>query len=189
MQSELEEYIAKYESVKTEHNMLLAAHRKLKFEYGDLRGSLADCKKANKSLQEEKYALFRVNDDHEETTKQLQRQLKESNSKYDQLHKTAQANIDAKTLQQKQQQEQLRGLGNLNQELQRTCQEAQTQAKTLQEQLLLFKKNAAASAKVTNQLGDDEIRQKFDNIYYALQDFAVRMLRRTRAGKVARREF
>ncbi|KAI6853570.1 hypothetical protein KC323_g9294 [Hortaea werneckii] len=46
-------------------------------------------------------------------------------------------------------------------------------------ELLLFKKSAAASAKVTNQLGDDDVRKEFDNVFYALQDFALSTLNRS----------
>ncbi|KAI7315246.1 hypothetical protein KC340_g9060 [Hortaea werneckii] len=59
------------------------------------------------------------------------------------------------------------------QEFQKACQVAEAQAKTFKHELFLFKKSAAASAKVSNQLGDDDIRKKFDNVFYALQDFAL----------------
>lgn len=61
---------------------------------------------------------------------------------------------------------------------------AEAQAKMFKHELLLFKKSAAASAKVTNQLGDDDVRKEFDNVFYALQDFALSTLNRSPIGKV-----
>ncbi|KAI7215667.1 hypothetical protein KC333_g5313 [Hortaea werneckii] len=57
----------------------------------------------------------------------------------------------------------------------RMAQEAKTA--DLQRQLLTFKKSIAASAKKDDQLTDDEIRQKMDQVYYGVQDFAARILR------------
>lgn len=61
---------------------------------------------------------------------------------------------------------------------------AEVQAKTFKHELFLFKKSAAASAKVTNQLGDDDIRKKFDNVFYALQDFALSTPHGSSIGKL-----
>lgn len=65
----------------------------------------------------------------------------------------------------------------------RMAQEAKTA--DLQRQLLTFKKSIAASAKKDDQLTDDEIRQKMDQVYYGVQDFAARILRGKSVGKVS----
>ncbi|KAI7260443.1 hypothetical protein KC345_g10061 [Hortaea werneckii] len=57
----------------------------------------------------------------------------------------------------------------------RMAQEARTAA--LQGQLLTFRRSIAASAKKDDQLTDDEIRQKMNQVYYGIQDFAVGVLR------------
>ncbi|KAI6821314.1 hypothetical protein KC340_g12894 [Hortaea werneckii] len=57
----------------------------------------------------------------------------------------------------------------------RMASEAQTA--DLQRQLLAFKRDIAVSAKKEDQLTDDEIRQKMNQIYYSIQDFAVGILR------------
>lgn len=64
----------------------------------------------------------------------------------------------------------------------RMASEAQTA--DLQRQLLAFKRDIAVSAKKEDQLTDDEIRQKMNQIYYSIQDFAVGILRSRNFGKV-----
>ncbi|RMZ09540.1 hypothetical protein D0864_01495 [Hortaea werneckii] len=61
---------------------------------------------------------------------------------------------------------------------QRAHHEEQELAAKLHQQLLVFKKEASASARVANQLTDDEIRSKMDTIFYSIQDFVMRALRR-----------
>ncbi|KAI7081266.1 hypothetical protein KC356_g9233 [Hortaea werneckii] len=56
--------------------------------------------------------------------------------------------------------------------------EEQELAATLHQQLLVFKKKASASARVAKQLTDDDIRSKMDTIFYSIQDFVMRALRR-----------
>ncbi|KAI6881796.1 hypothetical protein KC360_g7149 [Hortaea werneckii] len=57
----------------------------------------------------------------------------------------------------------------------RMAREAQTA--DLQQQLLTFKRSIAASAKKDDQLTDDEIGQKMNQIYYGIQEFVVGILR------------
>lgn len=92
------------------------------------------------------------------------------------------AEAEVKILKQKQgiaqkTQEQMHELSKKCHESQKARQAAEAEAKKLQHQVLTFKKMASAAAKVADQISDEEVRQKFDKIYYALQDLAVGMLR------------
>ncbi|KAI7390589.1 hypothetical protein KC336_g16906 [Hortaea werneckii] len=57
----------------------------------------------------------------------------------------------------------------------RGAQEAK--AADLQQQLLTFKRDIAASARTENQLTDDEVRQKMDRVFYGIQNFVLEILR------------
>lgn len=91
-------------------------------------------------------------------------------------HQKAEAHIGSK-------QKQIDELGVQCHVLQRARQADGQEINKLQQQLLVFKRGACASAKVANQLTDDEIRQKIDRVYYATQDLAVTMGRGSVLGE------
>ncbi|KAI7231897.1 hypothetical protein KC330_g6192 [Hortaea werneckii] len=53
----------------------------------------------------------------------------------------------------------------------------EAKAADLQQQLLTFKGDIAASTRTENQLTDDEVRQKMDRVFYGIQNFVLEILR------------
>ena len=54
----------------------------------------------------------------------------------------------------------------------------------LQEQVAQFKKLISSSSHMENQVADDVIRARSDQIFYSIQDFVVRHFRGVQFGKV-----
>ncbi|KAI6787885.1 hypothetical protein KC361_g9336 [Hortaea werneckii] len=147
--------------------------------FGELESKHIACGQHVRHLQSENNDLSVSLGRRSDATEQLQGDLRESNFKNEQWRNLYQpAATDTKRAGQPSLPAATRTQENHNlekrfQEFQKACQVAEAQAKTFKHELFLFKKSAAASAKVTNQLGDDDIRKKFDNVFYALQDFAL----------------
>ncbi|KAI7554278.1 hypothetical protein KC331_g658 [Hortaea werneckii] len=63
----------------------------------------------------------------------------------------------------------------------------EAKAADLQQQLLTFKAEVAASTRTESQLTDDEVRQKMDRVFYGIQNFVLEILRGKDLGKKSHR--
>ncbi|KAK3116936.1 hypothetical protein LTR53_002159 [Teratosphaeriaceae sp. CCFEE 6253] len=69
------------------------------------------------------------------------------------------------------------------QELQRAWKDARDEAEKARAELTLYKSRLASSSQVETQVTDDEIGSKMDQIFYAIQDFAVTASRGSHFGQ------
>ncbi|KAI7225907.1 hypothetical protein KC330_g8997 [Hortaea werneckii] len=184
LEGERNEYTQKYERIKTVYQRLKNAQTRLNTAHGELESRHMTCDQYIRHLRSGNNDLSVSLGRRSDAIEQLQRDLRESNFKNEQLRNLYQlAATDTKTAEQPSlpaatRTQENHGLEKRCQALQKAYQMAEAQAKMFKHELLLFKKSAAASAKVTNQLGDDDIRKEFDNVFYALQDFALSTLNR-----------
>ena len=61
-------------------------------------------------------------------------------------------------------------------ESQRARQAEETEANKQRQHVIALKRSIVASAKMTDQITDDDVRQKMDTVFYLVQDFAAKAL-------------